>query len=141
MFFFPKCRTPLESAIKAGKLIDMQLPPFRQFNQIVLNDCAMLMTKAAYEACVQLPGESLRNAKVPASFRWGVLYLGFAQAFQDREDDPQEGIFDVNVMMPDGFQIPKSVKVVAADLDGKEAFVFMLPDEVWPPRNDAIGGP
>ena len=110
----------------------MQLPPFNQFNQLLGNDYTMLMTKAAYEQCVQLPGEPRHNAKVPANFRWGVLYVSFAEAFQDREDDPREGLFDVNVTTPDGFHISKSIKVVADDLEGKDAFVFMLPDEAWP---------
>ncbi len=125
--------TPHSRAIKDGRLVNMQIPPFRQFNEIVTNDCALVMTKAAYQACVQLPGESRRNARVPANLRWGLLYLSFVEAFKGRTDDSSEGIFDVTVTMPDGFQISKSVKVVAEDdFDGKEAFIFMMPDETWP---------
>jgi hypothetical protein len=124
---------PRRQAMKSGLLLDMQLPPFRQFNQIFQNDCQMVITKSAYQACVQLPGEARGRAEVPASYRWGILYLSFMEHFQDRADDQHEGSFDVSVMMPSGFQISKTLKVILDhDFDGKEAFVFMLPDELWP---------
>jgi len=120
-------------AIKDGKLIDMQVPPFRQFNQIIQNDCRIVMTIAAYRACIELPCETRGKAKVPANGRWGIVYLSFMQEFQNRTDDPQEGTFDVNVLMPDGFNVPKTLKIVLEhDFDGDDAFVFMLPDESWP---------
>ncbi len=54
------------------------------------------------------------------------------KAFTDRADDSAEGLFDVGITMPDGFQISKCVKVVAEDnVDGKDGFIFMLPDEIW----------
>lgn len=133
MNLFRNVRSPLESAIRAGKLIDMQRPPFNQFNRIINNNYAMLMTRAAYEACVQLPGERLKNDEIPASFRWGAFYLNFVQTFQERNDDSTEGVFDITVMKPDGFQVSKSVKVISDDhLEGKEGFVFLLPEETWP---------
>jgi hypothetical protein len=120
-------------AIKNGLLVDMQFPPFRQFNQILSNDCPMVMTKAAYQACVQLPGEVMKKAEVPANARWGIVFLSFTEKFQHCDDDPHEGTFDVNILMPGGFQVPKTVKVVVdGDFDGENAFVFMLPNESWP---------
>ena len=120
-------------AIRNGRLVDMQLPPFRQFNQILNNDYPMVMTKAAYQACVQLPDEVKGKAEVPANARWGIVFLSFMDEFQHREDDAHEGTFDVNVLMPGGFQVPKTVKVVADnDFDGENAFVFMMPDQSWP---------
>jgi hypothetical protein len=120
-------------AIKTGRLVDMQLPPFRQFNQIFQNNCQIVMTKDAYQECVELPVEAKRKAEVPANYRWGILYLSFIEQFQDRADDPNDGTFDVSVIMPDGFQISKTVKVVLDhDFDGKDAFIFMLPQEAWP---------
>jgi hypothetical protein len=120
-------------AISNGRLVDMQLPPFRQFNQILNNDYPMVMTKAAYQACVQLSGEVMKKAEVPANARWGIVYFSFMEKFQHRDDDPHEGTFDVSVLMPDGFQVPKTVKVVVdGDFDGADAFVFMLPNESWP---------
>ena len=120
-------------AIKNGRLVDMQLPPFRQFNQILGNDHTMVMTKAAYQACVQLPGEVIRKAEVPANARWGIVFLSFMEKFQNRNDDPHEGTFDVSVLIPGGFQVPKTVKVVVDnDFDGDNAFVFLMPDESWP---------
>src|ERR1035437_4755248 len=111
----------------------MQLPPFRQFNQILGNDHTMVMTKAAYLACVQLPGEVIRKAEVPANARWGIVFLSFMEKFQNRNDDPHEGTFDVSVLIPGGFQVPKTVKVVVDnDFDGDNAFVFLMPDESWP---------
>ena len=93
------------------------------------------MTIAAYRACVELRGEPRGRAKVPANGRWGIVYLSFMQEFQNRADDPQEGTFDVNVLIPDGFNVPKTLKVVLDyGLDGHDAFVFMLPDEPWPLR-------
>ena len=121
------------NAISNGRLVDMQLPPFRQFNQILNNDYPMVMTKAAYQACVQLPGEATKKAEVPANARWGTVYLSFMEKFQHRDDDPHEGTFDVSVLMPGGFQVPKTVKIVVdGDFDGENAFVFMLPNESWP---------
>jgi cytochrome c1 len=120
-------------AIRNGRLVDMQLPPFRQFNQILNNDYPMVMTKAAYQACVQLPDEVKGKAEVPANARWGIVFLSFMERFQHREDDVHEGTFDVNVLMPGGFQVPKTVKVVVDnDFDGENAFVFMMPDQSWP---------
>lgn len=120
-------------AIRNGQLVDMQLPPFRQFNEIFQNDLTMVMTKAAYQACVELPGERRGKATVPANARWGIVFLSFMEQFQNRSDNPVEGVFDVNVLMPDGFQASKSLKVVADnDFDGKNAFVFMLLEELWP---------
>ena len=120
-------------AIKDGRLVDMQLPPFRQFNQISNNDFRVVMTKAAYRACVQLPDEVMGKAEVPANARWGMVFLSFMEEFQHRDDNPQEGTFDVNVLMPGGFQIPKALKIVAdSNFDGEDAFVFMLPAESWP---------
>lgn len=125
--------TSHSKAFKEGHLVNMQLPPFRQFNGIVAKDCALVMSKAAYQACIQLPGEPRRNAKIPANFRWGILYLSFVEAFKDRTDGSTEGVFDVGVTMPDGFQISKCVKVaLVEDFDGKDGFIFMLPDETWP---------
>jgi len=124
--------TPHSKAFKDGRLVNMQLPPFRQFNNIVTHDCALVMTKAAYQALVQLPGETRRNAKVPANFRWGVLYLRFVEEFTGRTDGSSEGVFDVTVTLPGGFQVAKSVKVAAVhDFDGKEGFIFMMPHETW----------
>ena len=120
-------------AIKNGRLIDMQIAPFRQFNVILNNDFPVVMTQAAYQACVQLPGEVKGKAEVPANARWGIVYLTFMEKFQHRDDDPHEGTFDVNVLMPGGFQIPKTLKVVVDhDFDGENAFIFMMPDESWP---------
>ena len=131
--FRTKHVTPLTTALKDGRLVNMQLPPFRQFNEIMQNEYVLVMTKAAYQAVVELPGEPKRNAKVPAHARWGIVYLSFIEAFKGRKDDPVDGVFDVNVMTPDGFQFPKTVKVVVEhDFDGEEAFVFMLPEETWP---------
>jgi len=122
-------------AIKDGRLIDMQVPPFQQFNQIMQNDCRIVMTMAAYRTCIELPGKTRGKDKVPANGRWGIVYLSFMQEFQHRADDPQEGTFDVSVLMPDGFNVPKTLKVVLDhDFDGEDAFVFMLPDEPWPLR-------
>lgn len=120
-------------AVKCGRLVDMQLPPFRHFNQIVENDCPIVMTRAAYERCVELPGETRGKAEVPAVGRWGIVYLSFLQTFQNREDDPHEGQFEVNVLMPDGFNVPRTLKVVLDhEFDGDDGFVFMLPEESWP---------
>lgn len=120
------------TALKRGELVDMQQPPFRQFNQIFENDCRMVMTKSAFEACVELPGEVRGKADVPAIGRWGIVFLSFFTTFQDRDDDPHEGTFDVNVLMPSGFLVPKVLKVVLDhDLDGEDYFIFMLPDELW----------
>ncbi len=125
--------TPHSKAFKDGRLVTTQLPPFKQFNGIVTKDCALVMTKAAYQACVQLPGEPKINGKVPANLRWGILYLSFVESFKGRTDDSTEGVFDVGVTMPDGFQVSKCVKVVGVDdFDGKDGFIFMLPDETWP---------
>ena len=121
------------TAIKNGRLVNMQLPPFRQFNQIMQNDCPIVMTKAAYQACIELPGEVRGKAEVPANSRWGIAYLSFMEEFQNREDDPEEGTFDVNVLMAEGFNIPKTLKVVLDhEFDGEDGFVFMLPSEYWP---------
>lgn len=134
MFFSNKHLDERLRRIHTGELRDMQQQPFRQFNKIVQNDCRMYMTRAAFRACVELPGESRRNAKVPANGRWGIVYLSFATEFQDRSDDPHEGTFDVNVLMPDGFHRPKTLKVMLDnDFQGEDAFVFLLPDEQWPP--------
>ena len=129
-------REPLSKrrrAIKNGRLIDMQLPPFRNFNQIVQNNCPIVMTRAAYKACVVLPGETRGKAAVPSTGRWGIVYLSFMEQFQNHTDDPQEGTFEVNVMTCGGFQVPKTIKVLLDnDFDGEDGFVFMLPDEAWP---------
>lgn len=128
--FKQKQLTERSRKIKSGELVDMQVPPFVQFNRIVENDYPLYMTKAAFQACVELPGEKRGNAKIPANGRWGIVYLSFATEFQNRTDDPHEGMFDVNVLMPNGFQVPKTLKVVLDhDFDGREAFVFMLPEE------------
>lgn len=120
-------------AIKNGQLIDMQLPPFRQFNEIVNNSFRTVMSKAAFEACVQLPGEVKGSAEVPASARWGIVYLSFMSKFQHCEEDPHEGTFDLNVLLPSGFQVTRTLKVVVDnDFDGENAFVFLMPDEFWP---------
>jgi hypothetical protein len=120
-------------ATRCGRLVDMQLPPFRQFNRIVENDSPIVMTRAAYDTCVELPGETRGKAEVPAVGRWGIVYLSFMEAFQHREDDPHEGEFDVKVLMADGFNIPKTLKVVLDnEFDGDDGFVFMLPHERWP---------
>jgi hypothetical protein len=119
-------------AIKKGRLIDMQLAPFRQFNVIVNNILPTVMTHAAYQACVQLPGEEWK-ADVPVNARWGIVYLTFLDKFQHWDEDLHEGTFDVSVLMPGGFQVSKTVKVIADnDFDGDNAFVFLLPDESWP---------
>jgi hypothetical protein len=108
----------------------MQLPPFRQFNEIVGNYEQIFMTRAAYRACVELPGEKRGRAKITANGRWGIVYLSFATEFQNRDDDAHEGIFFVNVLLPDRFQVPKTIKVILDhDFNGRDAFVFMLPDE------------
>jgi hypothetical protein len=134
--FWPLKKKPLSERFRAkkdGRLVDMQLPPFRQFNQILGNDIPMVMTKAAYQACVQLKGEIMGKAEVPANPRWGIVFLSFMDKFQKRDDDAHEGTFDVNVLMPSGFQVSKTIKIfVDNDFDGKNAFVFMLPDESWP---------
>ncbi len=70
---------------------------------------------------------------IPPNFRWGILYLSFLQAFQNRKDDPHEGLFEVSVLSESGFQVAKTVKIVSdTDLNGEDGFVFMLPDETWP---------
>jgi hypothetical protein len=126
-------RSDRTRAIKSGRLIDMQQMPFRQFNRVVENDYPMYMTKAAFEACVELPGETRTKAKVPANGRWGIVYLSFAQSFQNDADDPEEGEFDVNVLLPTGFNVPRTLKVLLdREFDGEEAFVFLLPEESWP---------
>lgn len=118
-------------AIENGQLVDMQLPPFRQFDEIVNNNFRTVMSKAAYEACVQLPREVRGRAEVPANARWGIV--SFMWKFQHYEEDPHEGTFDVNVLLPSGFQVPKTLKVVVDnDFDGENAFVFLMPDEFWP---------
>jgi hypothetical protein len=120
-------------AIKDGRLIDMQLAPFQQFNLIVNNNFPTVMSRAAYQACVKLPGEAEAKANVPANARWGIVYLTFMYKFQHWEDDPHEGTFDVNVLMPDGFQVSKTLKIVVDnDFDGENALVFLMPDESWP---------
>ncbi len=120
--------------IKRGELLDMQKLPFRQFNQIVGNDCPIYMTRAAYQACVELPGEKRGKSIIPANGRWEILYLSFATEFQSLSGDPHEGTFEMNVLMPDGFQVPRTVKVVLDhDFHRKDALVFMLPEEPWPP--------
>jgi hypothetical protein len=120
--------------IDTGELFDMQQMPFRQFNDIVQNDCPMYMTRAAFRTCIELPGEKRRNALIPANGRWGIVYLSFATTFQNDPNDPHEGKFDVNVLMPPGFQVSKTLKVILDhEFHGEGAFVFMLPDEQWPP--------
>jgi hypothetical protein len=132
---FPKKHLDERSRrIKRGELIDMQKQPFRQFNQIVGNDCLIYISRAAYQECVELPGEKRGKSIIPANGRWGILYLSFATEFQNRSDDAHEGNFDMNVLMPNGFKVPRTVKVVLDhDFHGKNAFVFMLPEEQWPP--------
>jgi hypothetical protein len=111
----------------------MQLPPFRQFNEIVNNNFRTVMSKAAYQACVQLPSEVKGKVDVPANARWGIVYLSFLDKFQHCEDDPHEGTFGVSVLLPSGFQIGKTLKVIVDnDFDGETAFVFLMPDESWP---------
>jgi hypothetical protein len=128
--FKKRNRSERFKAIKNGQPVDMQLPPFRQFNEIVNNNFRTVMSKAAYQACVQLPGEAKGKADVPANARWGIVYLSFMDKFQHYEDDPHEGTFDVSVLLPGGFQIGKTLKVVVDnDFDGENAFVFLMPDE------------
>lgn len=121
----------LAAAIRGGQLIDMQRPPFQQFNQIFGNDFPILITKAAYQTCIHLPSDS-RKPKIPPNARWGFFFLSFLQEFQTHTEDSLEGFFEVNVMSEDGFQRAKNVKIVDAMLEGEEGFVFMLPDETWP---------
>jgi hypothetical protein len=131
--FRKKNVTPHSRAIKDLRLVNMQLAPFSQFNTIVTHDCALMISKAAYQAFVQLPGESKKDAAVLPYLRWKNLFVSFAEAFQGRTDGSFEGIFDVSVTMPDGFHIARSVKVVAvAKFEGKDGFIFMMPDETWP---------
>jgi hypothetical protein len=134
MFFNLRELNPRERAVKDRRLVDMQQAPFVQFNQIVQAEFPIVISQAAYQQLVQLPGEQFDKAEVPANFRWGVLFLAFMEAFQCREDDPDVGEFDINVLMPGGLQVPKTVKVLSnRDENG---FTFMLPGEEW----DAVYG-
>lgn len=46
----------------------------------------------------------------------------------------------MNVLMPNGFNLPRTLKVLLeSDIEGTEAFVFMLPEENWPQSPDLIG--
>lgn len=54
-----------------------------------------------------------RLSGLPDNYCWGVLYLSFVEAFQDREDTHKKDILDVSVLMSDDFQIAKTIKVVA----------------------------
>lgn len=120
-------------AIKDGRLVDMQLQPFRQFNQILNINFPLVMTRAAYRASIELPGETRKKNAFPANGRWGFLYLRFVETFQQRADNSEEGTFDVYVMLGEGFQVPRVIKVLLDhDFDGEEAFLFTLPDESWP---------
>ena len=111
--FWPLKKKSLSERFRAkkdGRLVDMQLPPFRQFNQILGNDIPMVMTKAAYQACVQLKDEIMGKVEVPANARWGIVFLSFMDKFQKRDDDAHEGTFDVNVLMPSGFKSPRRLR-------------------------------
>jgi hypothetical protein len=85
--FKRRSTTERSRKFRSGDLIDMQLPPFRQFNRIVENDYPLYMTRAAFQACVELPGEKRGRAAIPAIGRWGIVYLSFATEFQGRSDE------------------------------------------------------
>lgn len=116
-------------AIRDGRIVEMQRPPFRQFIQILNCDFPLAMTKAAFEQFVRLPGEPKRKAAVPANFRWGIIFLTLVDSQQKEPSDANEALFDVNVMMPDGFQVPKTLEVVSVGEGENKGFIFMLPDE------------
>lgn len=128
LFNRPKLSTR-EQAFRDGRLIDMQRPPFRQFNEIVNAQFPLAMTKAAFEQFIRLPGEPERNPDVPPNFRWGILFLTLIDSQQKNPTEAAEALVDVNVLMASGFQVSKTLKVVSNG-DGETAgLTFMLPHE------------
>lgn len=131
-FFQKRPLGPRATAIKDGLLIDMQVKPFKQFNQIVQSDLPIAMTKASFTQFIRLPGDPKKYKDVSPGSRWIVLYstlINFKDGLQQLEES-KELLFDVDVQLPGGFQLRKTVKVVLGEDDeGGEAFTFMLPSE------------
>lgn len=125
-----KTKKPRRKAIKAGLLIDMQRPPFSEFNSMLQMTWSMAMTKAAFQTFVEVPA-SMAQRSISEEARWNTLILSLVEAHTERNE--REVMVELNVLQPDGFFVPKKLKVVMdVDDDGNDAFNFMLPDETWP---------
>ena len=125
-----KKRQPRRRAIRAGLLIDMQRPPFSNFNSVVWVTWPMAMTKAAYQEFIAVSRSAL-HPEFSEEFRWSAIMFMLIDTQSDSEE--YEAILELNVLEADGFFVPKKIKVASGvDDEGNTGFNFMLPDETWP---------
>ena len=125
-----KKQQPRRRAIKAGLLIDLQRPPFSNFNSMVRATWPMAMTKAAHQEFIAVSKSAL-HPEFSEEFRWSAIML---MLFDTQSDSKEyEVVLELNVLDAGGFFVPKKIKVVSGvDDEGNSGFNFMLPDEVWP---------
>lgn len=128
MFTLFKKAGPWRQAIKDGLILDMGKRPYRKINRIVGVPFPLAITPGAFEQLIALTDTPAHRQLVEA-FRWGDLLVKLIGLFPS--DEATESVFEINVVAPDGSLQTKMVKAVTGYTDdGREAMIFMLPEEM-----------
>jgi hypothetical protein len=125
-----------EIAVKAGKLIDMQKKPYKEFNEFLKFTPPTGITPAAFKEFIDIPREK-GHRHIQKAARWAILLMEAHRHVDPWHDDPtKEDVFDttfeIQVTKLSGFHQFKKIRIRKEQCDGTGAVIFMLPTEEYP---------
>jgi hypothetical protein len=124
--------SPFQAAVKKGRLVDMQVKPYIEFNRFLQYDAPTGIAPAAFKEFIDIPREK-GHPRIHKAARWALLISAVHNCIPHSENpEAVEAVIDVEIVTQSGFNRFKRVMVRVEQAPDNPAVVLMMPDEEYP---------